>query len=74
MPIDDALSVFTSAEPLSGYVTVTLALSKGLPDSSNRATCTADHLPPRAAGMPRSPIPAAMARNDVAPPACAEWH
>jgi hypothetical protein len=37
--------------------------------SSNRLTCTADHLPPRAAGMPRSSRPAAMARRDSQPAA-----
>jgi hypothetical protein len=41
------------------------ATSKGLAMiSSNRITCTEDHLPPRAAGMPRSSRPAARARND----------
>ena len=35
-----------------------LPLSKGRPASSNRETWTADHLPPRAAGMPRSSSPA----------------
>ena len=30
MPIDDALSVFSAAEPLSRYATATLAASKGL--------------------------------------------
>src|ERR671935_905103 len=30
----------------------------------------ADHLPPRAAGMPRSWSPSAMARNDSQPAAC----
>ena len=37
----------------------TIASGARLP-SAMRATCTADHLPPRAAGMPRSPSPAAM--------------
>jgi hypothetical protein len=49
----------------------TLAPSKGLrAASSNRLTSTADHLPPRAAGMPRSSRPAAMARSDSQPVAC----
>jgi hypothetical protein len=43
---------------------------KGRPASSRRITCTADHLPHRAAGMPRSSRPAAMARNDTQPAAC----
>ena len=34
MPIDDALSVFPAAEPLSRYATTTLAASKGLSASS----------------------------------------
>jgi hypothetical protein len=38
--------------------------------SSTRFTCTADHLPPRAVGMPCALSPAAMARSDVAPAAC----
>jgi hypothetical protein len=38
--------------------------------SSTRATCTADHLPPRAAGMPRASSPSAMPRNDSKPAAC----
>jgi hypothetical protein len=43
----------------------TLALaSKGLATSSNRITWTDDHFPPRAAGIPRSSGPAAMARRD----------
>jgi hypothetical protein len=37
--------------------------------SSSLATWTADHLPPRAAGMPRSSKPAAMARSDSLPAA-----
>jgi hypothetical protein len=41
--------------------------------SSNRATWTADHLPPRAAGMPCSSSPAAMARSDSKPAACSSW-
>ncbi len=37
---------------------------KGLPAAlNNRATWTTDHLPSRAAGMPRSSKPDAMARN-----------
>lgn len=32
-------------------------------------TCTAVHLPPHIVGMPRSLSPAAIARNDMAPPA-----
>jgi hypothetical protein len=44
---------------------------KGIPAApNNRATWTADHLPPRAAGMPRSSRPAAMARSDSRPDAC----
>ena len=42
---------------------------KGLAASSNRDTCTDDHLPPRAVGMPRSLSAAAMARNDLKPAA-----
>src|SRR5262249_57568841 len=41
--------------------------------SSRRATCTADHLPRRAAGIPRSSNPPAMARNDSHPPACSSF-
>src|SRR3984893_16322675 len=42
-----------------------LAPPKGLPaTSNNRATWTADHFPPLAAGIPRSSKPAAMARRD----------
>ena len=49
----------------------TLALaSKGLATSSNRITWTDDHFPPRAAGIPRSSGPAAMARRDSQPAAC----
>src|SRR6516225_4266717 len=59
----------TDARALRLHAAATLALSKGRPDSNSRITCTADHLPPRAAGIPRSFRPAAMARNDVAPPA-----
>jgi hypothetical protein len=33
-----------------------LALKGIAADSTNRATCIEDHLPPRAAGMPRSSI------------------
>ena len=47
----------------------TLAPSKGLAASSDRAICTDDHLPPRAVGIPRSCNPAAMARNDAQPAA-----
>jgi hypothetical protein len=39
--------------------------------SSSCITCVALHLPPRAAGIPRSSSAAARARSDVAP-ACAE--
>jgi hypothetical protein len=50
--------------PLASHAAA-LAPSKGPLDASDkRATCTADHLPPRAAGMPRSFNAAAMARND----------
>jgi hypothetical protein len=50
---------------LAFHTAATLAPPKGLPAASNnRLTCTADHLPPRAAGMPRSSNPAAMARSD----------
>src|SRR5262249_60117592 len=42
----------------------------GLTRSSRRETCTADHLLPRAARMPRASNPAAMARNDSQPAAC----
>ena len=38
--------------------------------SSSRITCVALHLPPRAAGMPRSSRPAAMAGNATALLAC----
>jgi hypothetical protein len=41
--------------------------------SSRRATWTADHLPPRAAGIPRSSNPPAMARNDSQPAACSSF-
>ena len=52
------------AELFHATATATLG-SKGLRTvSNNRLTCTADHLPPRAAGMPRSSNPAAMARSD----------
>ena len=55
---------------LCSYVAPTLAPSKGTAAaSSNRATCTDDHLPPRAVGMPRSLSAAAMARNDSKPAA-----
>ena len=37
--------------------------------SSRRETRTADHLPPRAAGMPRASSSAAMTRNDTQPAA-----
>jgi hypothetical protein len=37
----------------------------GLTRASRRETCTADHLCPRAAGMPRASNSAAMARNDL---------
>jgi hypothetical protein len=47
-----------------------LALKGMEADSNKRATRTADHLPPRAAGMPRSSKPAAMARNDSYAPSC----
>jgi hypothetical protein len=44
---------------------------KGIPAApSNRDTCTAGHFPTRAAGMPRSSRPAAMARSDSQPAAC----
>ncbi len=43
---------------------------KGWPPPTSRDTWTADHLPPRAAGMPRSSKPAAMARSDSQPAAC----
>ena len=33
--------------------------------SSTRLTCTADHVPPRAAGMPRRFSPAAICLNDA---------
>src|SRR6516164_7510386 len=42
--------------------------SKGRSASSSRITCVALHLPPRAAGMPRSSNPSAMARNDSRAP------
>ena len=45
----------------------------GLTRSSRRETCTADHLPPRAAGMPRASSSAAMARNDSQPAACSSF-
>jgi hypothetical protein len=74
VPDRSVLPVLTVAEPLGRYATVTLAPSKGRgwapAAASNRATCTADQLPPRAAGMPRSSNPAAMARNDSRPAAC----
>jgi hypothetical protein len=41
--------------------------------SSRRETCAADHLPPRAAGMPRASNSAAMARNDSQPAACSSF-
>ena len=39
-------------------------VSKRMTAASQWATWTADHLPQRAAGMPRSSSPAAMARSD----------
>ena len=53
-----------------GPATLASSTSKGLAASSKRDTCIADHLPPRAAGMPRSSRPAAMARSDSEPAAC----
>jgi hypothetical protein len=38
--------------------------------SSNRFTCTADHAPPRAAGIPRWFRPAAIIRSDLTPITC----
>src|ERR1700716_1710471 len=43
-------------------------VSKRMTAASNNRL-TADHLPPRAAGMPRSSRPAAMARSDSQPAA-----
>jgi len=49
-----------ASHPATALVSLTGLPSKGMPAASNkRATCTADHLPPRAAGMPRSSRPAA---------------
>jgi transposase InsO family protein len=42
---------------------------EALSRSSTRFTCTADHAPPHAAGMPRPFSPAAIARSDDAPDA-----
>jgi hypothetical protein len=42
-------------------------------DANRRATWAADHFPPRAARMPRSSNPAAMARRDSQPAACSSW-
>jgi hypothetical protein len=65
------LPMLPVAEPLGRYATATLAPSKGMvAASNNRATWTADQFPPRAAAMPRSSKPAAMARNDSQPASC----
>jgi hypothetical protein len=65
-----------SSGPHRGYAvfdrhTTAAPASKGLGFilASRRETCTADHLPPRAAGMPRASSPSAMARNDSQPAA-----
>src|SRR5262249_13266592 len=61
----------SSLMSLTLHATALAAAAKGsLIISCNRITCVGDHLPPRAAGMPRSSNAVAMARNDSKPAAC----
>jgi hypothetical protein len=77
-PDDDAqtiwrrgLMVAAATAHVGLFVRPHSATAKGRSMSSiSRITCTADHFPPRAAGMPRSSSPASVVRNDSEPAAC----
>jgi hypothetical protein len=70
--VEERVAIGQATEKLVGFAfhpAPTLAPAKGIAAASNsrRATWTADHLPPQAAGRPRSSKPAAMARSGSQP-------